>query len=181
MRPQTSQAQDDLEPEMPDALTPEELAQQWEEEAPERSGPIANLASSIVVIALGAAGSVLSLALGIGTVTDPRPGTWPLAVGVLLVILGVAQLILGRRGGTDGEKFTFNSLYALAGLVTLFAIAWLMPIIGFEIPALAMSIVWMKFLGGESWRSAVLYSVIVVAVFYAIFIMALGTSIPHLI
>jgi hypothetical protein len=38
----------------------------------------------------------------------------------------------------------------------------------------------MKFLGSETWRSALLVSAIVVAAFYGIFVLALGTSIPHL-
>lgn len=38
----------------------------------------------------------------------------------------------------------------------------------------------MKFLGGETWRAAALYSALVVVAFYLIFITALGTSIPHL-
>jgi hypothetical protein len=55
-----------------------------------------------------------------------------------------------------------------------------MPVIGFEIPSLLLSFVWMKFLGGETWRSAAIYSVLVVAAFYGIFILGLGTTIPHL-
>lgn len=38
----------------------------------------------------------------------------------------------------------------------------------------------MKLLGGETWRSTILYSVIIVAAFYVIFVVALGTRIPHL-
>ena len=57
---------------------------------------------------------------------------------------------------------------------------WLMPMIGFEVPALLLCLIWMKFLGGETWRGAIIYSLLVVAAFYGIFILALGTSIPHL-
>jgi hypothetical protein len=38
----------------------------------------------------------------------------------------------------------------------------------------------MKFLGSETWRSTLVISAIVVASFYGIFVLALGTSIPHL-
>jgi hypothetical protein len=55
-----------------------------------------------------------------------------------------------------------------------------MPLIGFELPALVLCIIWMRFLGGETWRSTVLISAIVVAAFYGIFVLALGTSSPHL-
>jgi hypothetical protein len=72
------------------------------------------------------------------------------------------------------------SISPLTGLVTLAAMVALMPLIGFELPALVLCIIWMRFLGGETWRSTVLLSAIVVAAFYGIFVLALGTSIPHL-
>ena len=55
-----------------------------------------------------------------------------------------------------------------------------MPVIGFELPALVLCIIWMRFLGGETWRSTLLVSAIVVGAFYGIFVLALNTSIPHL-
>jgi hypothetical protein len=38
----------------------------------------------------------------------------------------------------------------------------------------------MRFLGGETWRSTLVVSASVVIAFYGIFVLALGTSIPHL-
>jgi hypothetical protein len=163
-----------------DDLTPEELAAQWQAEAPPPAGPIANLASSLVVLALGVAGLVMSIGLGLGTPSQPRPGMWPFAVSLIIAVLALAQLIIGRRGGRDGEKFSKLSWLVAIGFVTLLAMVWLMPMIGFEVPALLLCLIWMKFLGGETWRGAILYSLLVVAAFYGIFILALGTSIPHL-
>jgi hypothetical protein len=68
----------------------------------------------------------------------------------------------------------------VTGLVTLAAMVSLMPVIGFELPALVLCIVWMRFLGGETWRSTLLVSAVVVVSFYGIFVLALNTSIPHL-
>jgi hypothetical protein len=68
----------------------------------------------------------------------------------------------------------------LTGLVTLAAMVALMPLIGFEIPALVLCVIWMRFLGGETWRSTLVVSASVVISFYGIFVLALGTSIPHL-
>lgn len=161
--------------------TPEELVALWEEDAPPAAGPFANLASCLVVVAIGVAGIVLSTSLGIGTAASPGPGTWPLAVSVLITVLGLVQAVIGRRGGQDGESFTSYSWITLIGLLTLVVMVLLMPVIGFEVPALLLCIVWMKFLGGESWRSTILFSLLVVGAFYAIFTVALGTSIPHLI
>ena len=56
----------------------------------------------------------------------------------------------------------------------------LMPLIGFELPALVLCVIWMRVLGGETWRSTLVVSAAVVIAFYAIFVLALNTSIPHL-
>jgi hypothetical protein len=147
--------------------------------APPAAGPVANLAACLVTAGVGVAGAVAAVALGLGTLSRPGAGLWPLAVSVAIGVLSLAQIVVGRRGG-DGEKFSRYSWLSLAGLVTLLGLVALLPVIGFEIPALLLSLVWMKFLGGESWRSAVLYSVLVVGVLYAVFVGALGTNVPHL-
>ncbi|WP_235563171.1 tripartite tricarboxylate transporter TctB family protein [Arthrobacter sp. Soil782] len=166
-------------PGVPD-LTPEGLAAEWAADSPPPSGSTANLAASLVAAGLGVAGMVIAVGLGLGTPGEPRPGTWPFIISLIIAVLALAQLVVGRRGGVDGERFSPLSRMAAFGFVTLLAMVWLMPVIGFEIPALLLCFVWMKFLGGETWRSATLYSVLVVAAFYAIFILGLGTSIPHL-
>lgn len=162
-----------------DELTPEQLAAQWEAEGPPPAGPLANLGATLVVTALAAAAALLSLRMGLGTPQQPAPGMWPFVVSVVAVIIGLAQLVGGRRGG-DGEQFSRRSLLTVYGLLTFVGLVLLMPVVGFEIPSLVLCLIWMKFLGGESWRAAVLYSLLVVVAFYAIFILGLGTSIPHL-
>lgn len=160
-------------------LTPEQLAARWEAEGPPPGGRVAHFGSTLVVTAAAAGAAVLSLGLGLGTPQQPAPGMWPFAVSVVAVAIGLAYLVLGRRGG-EGEKFSRESLLPVYGFATLVGLVLLMPVIGFEIPALVLSFTWMKFLGGETWRAATLYSVLVVVAFYLIFVLALGTSVPHL-
>ncbi|MDQ0093092.1 tripartite tricarboxylate transporter TctB family protein [Paeniglutamicibacter psychrophenolicus] len=161
-------------------LTPEQLAAAWAAEAPEPAGPVANLVSSLVAMALGIAGLLLSLKLGLGTPAEPRPGMWPFIVSLVVAVLSVVQVVIGRAGGKDGEKFSSYSWYAGIGFATLVGMVLLMPVVGFEIPSLLLCFVWMRWLGGERWRSATMYSILIVAAFYAIFIAALGTTIPRL-
>lgn len=167
--------------ESPAALTaePVEPFEPVDDVAPPAAGPVANLAACLVTAGVGVAGAVAAAALGLGTPSRPGAGLWPLAVSVAVVVLSLAQIVVGRRGG-DGEKFSRYSWLSLVGLATLLGLVALLPVIGFEIPALLLSLVWMKFLGGESWRSAVLYSVVVVGALYAVFVGALGTNVPHL-
>lgn len=169
----------ELQAELPDDLTPEQLAAQWEDEKPPAAGALANAASSLVVLGVGLGAVILSVAMGLGTPSAPQPGLWPFLISCAMVALGLFQLIAGRHN-RDAEKFTRMSMSPLTGLVTLAAMVALMPLIGFELPALVLCIIWMRFLGGETWRSTVLISAIVVAAFYGIFVLALGTSIPHL-
>jgi hypothetical protein len=150
------------------------------DDGPPPAGPVANLAACLVTTGVGVAGAVGAVALGLGTPARPGAGLWPLAISVAVVVLSLAQASVGRRGG-DGERFSRYSWLSLVGLATLLGLVALLPVIGFEIPSLLLSLVWMRFLGGESWRSAVLYSVVVVGALYGVFVGALGTNVPHLL
>ena len=163
----------------PVPVTPEQLAAQWEEEKPPAAGPLANTAASVVVLGLGTGALLLSVAMGLGTPAAPQPGLWPFMISCIMIALGLFQLVAGRHN-RDAEKFTRMSLAPVTGLATLATMVALMPVIGFEVPALVLCVVWMRFLGGETWRSTLLVSTIVVASFYGIFVLALNTSIPHL-
>lgn len=165
--------------EFDEAETPEELAAQWEAQGPPPAGGVANLCASLVTLALGIFGIAASVSLGVGTVTQPAAGFFPLCMAVVVAGLSVVQLVIGRGGG-DGEKFGPEAWSTLFGFTSILAFIALLPIIGFEIPGLLLCFVWMKLLGGETWRSTILYSVIIVAAFYVIFVVALGTRIPHL-
>lgn len=160
--------------------SPEELAAQWEAEGPDPAGPVANLGASLVVLGVGILGLVLSLRLGLGSASQPQAGTWPFIISLVITVLALAQLVIGRKGGEDGERFSRYSLLAGAGFLSMLAMVFLMPRIGFEIPGALLCLLWMKVLGGESWRSSILYSLGIILAFYLIFIAALGTAIPHL-
>jgi hypothetical protein len=160
----------------------EEAVHELEAEAEERppaAGVVTNLTVAAGVVTLGAATVVSSLALGVGSVTAPGPGMWPLLIGAVLAVLGVALALVSRRTH-DAERFTRASWGVLAGLATMVAFAVTVGVIGFEIPALLLTFFWLRFLGREGWRTSVVVSVSVVAVFYAIFVGALGVPIPHL-
>jgi Tripartite tricarboxylate transporter TctB family len=164
----------------PDDLTPEQLAELWEEDRPPAAGPLANLAAALAVAAVGTAGIVGSLALGLGTPAAPKPGMWPFIISLVLVVLAAAQAVFGRKS-RDAEKFSGSSWQVLAGLATMIGFVLLVGTIGFEIPALLLTFIWLKFLGKETWRMSVVLSFAVVAAFYLIFVMALSVPIPHLL
>jgi putative tricarboxylic transport membrane protein len=142
-------------------------------------GTLGNAITAVAVIALGVATIAGSAALGVGTAREPRAGTWPLIVGIVLTVLGVALLAVVRRTA-DAERFSSASWLVLAALATMVGFVAAIEVIGFEIPAALLCFVWLRFLGRESWRMSILTSVGVVVGFYLVFVAALAVPIPHL-
>ncbi len=160
----------------------EEAVHQLEIEAEHRpppAGPITNVIVALAVVALGAAALVGSLSLGAGSAGNPGSGTWPMIISILLVVLGLG-LLLGARNTSDAERFSRSSWLVLAGLATMVFFVAVIGVIGFEIPAALLAFVWLRFLGGEGWRSSIVTSLGVVVAFYLIFVAALSVPIPHL-
>jgi putative tricarboxylic transport membrane protein len=159
--------------------TAEELAAQWEAENPPAAGLASNIAAAVVVILLGIFGIVGALDQGVGSAAQPAAGTWPLIISVAIVVLGLALALTARKTG-NAEKFTPDSWLVLLGFATMVGFALVAGTIGFEIPAALLAFVWLKVLGHEGWRTSIIASVAMVAAFYLVFVVALGTSIPHL-
>lgn len=155
-----------------------EIARDLEDEK-DPGGLAYQLVGALVGLVLGVGGIVGSLSYGLGTLREPGAGMWPLIVSVLITGLSVALLVVGRTLD-DSERFRRASLLPAVGAATFIALAFLMPLIGFEIPALLLCIVWLRFLGGETWRSTIVVSVVTVAAFYALFLYGLRVPLPHL-
>ena len=156
-----------------------EIAHDLEEERAPEGGPAYQVLGAVVALALGVAGAALAWSYGLGSLREPGPGLWPFAISVVIVVLSL-MLLVGGRHLHDSEAFTRSSLQPVIGVVTFVVLGALMPVIGFELPALAMCVVWLRFLGGESWRSTVVVSVATVAAFYLLFLYGLRIPLPHL-
>jgi hypothetical protein len=149
------------------------------EHRPPPAGIATNLVVAALVVALGAAALVGSLSLGAGSAGNPGSGTWPMILAVVLLVLGGGLAATARRS-SDAERFSRSSWAVLAGLATMVAFVAVIGTIGFEIPAALLAFVWLRFLGGESWRTSAITSIGVVVGFYLVFVAALSVPIPHL-
>ena len=156
-----------------------EVAHELEEERPPAGGPAYQIVGALVALAVGVGGAVLAYGYGLGSLREPGPGLWPFIVSVVIATLSMLLLVAGR-GLTDAEAFSRSSTLPLVGLITFIAFGLLMPLIGFEIPALALCVIWLRFLGHESWRSTLVISVATTAVFYFLFLYGLRIPLPHL-
>jgi hypothetical protein len=157
-----------------------EVAHELEEHRPPPGGPAYQIVSALVALAVGVIGLVLSYGYGLGTLKRPGAGLWPFVISLVIVVLSLLLLVVGRQL-TDSERFTRSSVLPVIGLVTFVVLGALIPTTGFEIPSLALCVVWLRFLGGESWRSTVVVSVATVAAFYILFLHLLRIPLPHLI
>ena len=157
-----------------------EVAKELEDERPPSGGAAYQVVGSLVGLAVGVGGALLAFSYGLGSLREPGPGLWPFLVSVLIAVLSAVLLAVGR-GLTDAEAFTRKSMLPVVGAVTFVAFGLLMPLTGFEIPALILCVIWLKFLGGESWRNTIVISVVTVAAFYLLFLYGLRIPLPHLI
>ncbi|GAA4727588.1 tripartite tricarboxylate transporter TctB family protein [Nocardioides endophyticus] len=157
-----------------------EVARDLADERPPVGGPAYQVAAALVLLAFGLLAGYLAYGYGLGSLRRPGPGLWPFAVSALIVVLAVVLLIVGRHLD-DAEKFTKASLLVLAGGATFVGLGVLLPSIGFEIPAVLLCIIWLRFLGGETWRSTIVISVAMTAAFYLLFLYALKIPLPHLL
>lgn len=157
-----------------------EVAQDLADERPPAGGPAYQVVAALVVLVIGLGAAFLAHGYGLGSLRRPGPGLWPFAVSLLIAALAVLLLVVGRHLD-DAEKFTRSSLLVLAGGATFVGLGLLLPTIGFEIPAILLGIVWLRFLGGESWRSTIVISVLTTAAFYLLFLYGLKIPLPHLL
>jgi putative tricarboxylic transport membrane protein len=156
-----------------------EVAETLAEDRPPAGGPAYQLVGALVALAIGVTGAALALDYGLGSLRRPGPGLWPFVVSVVIAAMSLALLVVGRRL-EDSEAFTRSSVLPFIGALTFVGLGMLMPVIGFEIPSLVLCAIWLRFLGGETWRSTIVVSIGTVAAFYFLFLYGLRIPLPHM-
>jgi hypothetical protein len=139
-----------------------------------------NLVAALVPLAIGVVAALMSWNLGVGSLSAPGPGMWPLVVSVAMVVIA-AVLALQSRPRGDEERFTKDVVTVAIAAASLIAYAFLFELVGFEVPTIALLVLWLKGLGRESWRVTAVVSVVATAALYLLFITGLGVSLPHII
>ncbi|MFT3875380.1 MAG: tripartite tricarboxylate transporter TctB family protein [Propioniciclava sp.] len=149
------------------------------EDTPEDGGVALNLVAAGFLGVIGAFFLIVGRTLTLGTPENPGPQMWPLILSVFCLVVA-AILAVRARHGQGTEKFTSGVRYVVLGGVSLFAYGFI-ETLGFEVPTLIVMVLWLKFIGKESWLSTVAYTLGVIAAVYLIFIVGLRVTIPHLL
>jgi putative tricarboxylic transport membrane protein len=133
--------------------------------------------AGLAAVAVGIAAALGARDLGVGSLTDPGPGLWPLVVSAVLVITGA---VVAVRPGDDAEAIGRDAWVVVVACLSLVAYTAVIRVAGFELPTVVLLAFWLRVFGGEPWRTTVAVSVGVTVVVYLVFILALGVALPHL-
>ena len=131
-------------------------------------------------LVVGTAVLVMSVQMGVGGPRDPGAGLWPMVTSLAIIICAIILLVT-ERDESDYEKYTRGAAKNLLGVLSLVLFVILLQNAGVEIATLLLSAFWLKYLGGESWRTTVVLSLAITAVAYLLFITLLGAPIPRLL
>jgi putative tricarboxylic transport membrane protein len=160
--------------------TEEKVAELEEEGSGTFAAPSMTRVAALVTLVIGLVSVAGSVGLGVGPLSSPQPGNWPLVIGTGIVAMSLFVFLSAARLPLP-ERIDRDSWPVLAALVTLLAFAGLVELVGFELLSLLIISIWMRFFGKESWRMTAVVSVLATAAFYLIFVVALGVPIPHLL
>ncbi len=139
-----------------------------------------NIVAAAVLLGVGIVAAIASWQLGVGEPADPGPGLWPLIVSVGLVVFAAVLVVRSHPTGAE-ERFGRDSLVVVGAVLSLLAYAFLFEQVGFEIPTIALLVLWLKGFGRESWKVTATVSVGATAVVYLLFITGLDMSLPHIV
>lgn len=138
----------------------------------DESGPVDRY-SPLLVAAIAALAIIGSLQLGLGEISNPGPGLWPMSVAVVALVLTPAIALFGHRFDVPSRAGLRRILWLLAGLC-LFLMAY--PFIGFVGAGFLMVLPVMRFSAEEKWLTSLITAAATPAVAYLVFALALGVN-----
>lgn len=108
---------------------------------------------------------------------DIGPAFFPRVLGVLLIVFAI--LLAGQAMKKNDQTqvvFINRNLMIVFGLVAAFAVAF--NFLGFIITSVVLLTVLMRLMGAESWKKAILVSIITTIVIYGVFHTFLNVPLP---
>lgn len=131
--------------------------------------------SPLILTAGGVAAMIGSVQLGVGTLTAPGPGAWPLAASTGVVLTGLWLTVTGTERPEPVEMA--DAARVLVAIATMAMFVVLLPLVGMPLPALVALLGWLL-LFGESWKVAVPTAVLGVVALQVVFVDLLAVPLP---
>lgn len=125
-----------------------------------------------------------ALKLKFGSFSDPGAGFMPFLCGLLLICLSAIDLVFGiisrwKTDRTDKEIWSDIDWGKLITVVVALGFyVLLMPVVGFSLPTAILLFFLFRLIEHRHWFRATLGAIVVTAVFYLGFGVALGAQLP---
>jgi hypothetical protein len=120
--------------------------------------------------------------IGIGKLSEPGPGLMPFGGGILLGVLSLADLLLRNASGLEGDEIGFKGARwgrLFLTMITLFAFALLLPILGYLITTFLVMLFLYKCIEPQKWWVALSAALLSTILTYLLFGVALKTFFPE--
>jgi putative tricarboxylic transport membrane protein len=131
--------------------------------------------------AIGLAMAIGATALPYGTLDQPGPAFLPSALGVLLIVLGLARALSCVRSRTAPAAAERIALVHPRAVIALASIVWLglaFERFGAEITLFVFALISMRWLAGRSWFASVVVAAAVALTTVFLFANLLGVTLP---
>jgi hypothetical protein len=138
-----------------------------------------DFAAGAIYIVTGGAFAIGALNYNIGKAARMGPGWFPLLVGILLVVVGIATLVNGLRRSAVAEKIKHPSLTTIAwilGAVILFGL--LLQPAGLVVSLLVLVLVSSRASHEFTWKGALANAVALIVFSILVFIWGIDLLIP---
>ena len=143
----------------------------------EKKWPLFKLNSVFVVLfSLGCA--AYSLSLPMGTLQAPGAGAWPFVVSAVMSVAALILLFTERDSG-DYEPLSRRTWVIVVGFALMAGFIVAFTLIGLTIPCFVLSLVWLRWMAGESWKLSLLLAVFLTAAFVMVFSVLLAVPMPQ--
>ena len=133
---------------------------------------------SAATFLVGLGVTVRSWQLQHGSLENMGPGTFPLVLGLLLLVFSIALLVRPDRSGLDGtEPFVTVKVLGLFGSLAVFV--WMLSYFGFIAASIVFGLIFLIGVCRECWWKAAIYVVVLTTICHALFDSVLGVPLPQ--
>lgn len=140
-------------------------------------------AACLIWLGFGGFFSVGSIKYGVGSLSEPGPGFFPLAAGLMLSLTAIghlAQLIRKPSSSTPEGTLWAEARWGrgVAVLVGLILYAFTVNFLGYIIATFLLMLVFFSLYDWKKWRMALIGSLVVISVTYMVFCVWLKVQFP---